>query len=190
MSSIVKAGLQSSRPTPPVTMPPIRYAAAAAAAVASPTNVPASTSQPPVVPSSHPPPATPSIPPSVSSVSQTTSLDQQSRVSSSPSLTHPSITSPMLSSAASVSNAPDGSFYSGMESPALSEAPASVGPSVVASSPQRETRKGVLNYFCEGPFRQASCTCRIAFTSTSTINNNSAKCCGMSTASMRIMGKD
>ena len=186
MSSIVKAGLPSSRPTPPVTMPPIRYAAAAAAAVAPITNAPA-TSQPPVVPPSHPPPATPSIPPSVSSASQTTSLDQQSRVSSSPSLTHPSVTSPMLSSAASVSNAQDGSFYSGLDSPALSEAPAgSAGPSVVAPSPQRETRKGVLNSSCEGSFRQPLCAFRIPCTSTSTINNNSTRRCGMSTASMPI----
>lgn len=49
----------------------------------------------------------------------------------------------MLSSAASVSQQPDGSFYSGQESPALSEAVSSG--KLVPLSPQRElTHKGAL----------------------------------------------
>jgi CCR4-NOT transcription complex subunit 3 len=48
----------------------------------------------------------------------------------------------MLSSA-SASHQPDGSFYSGQESPALSEAvPSSVGAPAATSSPQRVLRKG------------------------------------------------
>ncbi|KAH0587107.1 hypothetical protein H2248_005924 [Termitomyces sp. 'cryptogamus'] len=138
MSSIVKAGLPP-RPSAPVTMPPIRYAAAAAAAVA-PTTAPASSASQASV--SVPPPSTPatssapSIPPPPLSAPQPT--DQQSRAPSSPSLTHLSVTSPMLSSA-SASNQPDGSFYSGQESPALSEAvPSSVGAPAATSSPQRK----------------------------------------------------
>jgi CCR4-NOT transcription complex subunit 3 len=46
----------------------------------------------------------------------------QDAVTSSPSLTQLSVTSPVLSSAASVSQQLDGSFYSGQESPAVSEA--------------------------------------------------------------------
>ncbi|RDB20441.1 General negative regulator of transcription subunit 3 [Hypsizygus marmoreus] len=147
MASILKAGLQPARPTPPVTMPPIRYAAAAAAAVAPAASAQASSSQaqapPPAVTPSHlpqVPPMAPSIPPSGSSASLVTS-DQLSGASSSPSLTHPSVASPMLSSA-SVSHQPDGSFYSGQESPALSEAvPSSVGAPAATSSPQRVSRK-------------------------------------------------
>ncbi|KAG6885123.1 hypothetical protein C0993_005701 [Termitomyces sp. T159_Od127] len=138
MSSIVKAGLPP-RPSVSATMPPIRYAAAAAAAVAPTIVPPATASQMPV---SVPPPSTssapgvPSIPPPPPSASQPT--DQQSRAPSSPSLTHPSVTSPMLSSA-SASNQPDGSFYSGQESPALSEVvPSSVGAPAATSSPQRK----------------------------------------------------
>ncbi|KAF5388110.1 hypothetical protein D9615_000039 [Tricholomella constricta] len=140
MSSILKAGLQPSRPTPPATMPPIRYAAAAAAAVLPAATTQASSSQPPAsassAASSNPPPATitaPSIPPASA---MSPSVDQQSRASSSPSLTHPSVTSPMLSSA-SASHHPDGSFYSGQESPALSEAVSgSVGAPAATSSPR------------------------------------------------------
>ncbi|KAG5650364.1 hypothetical protein H0H81_012490 [Sphagnurus paluster] len=142
MASILKAGLTPSRPTPPVTMPPIRYAAAAAAAVApAPTSQPSSSQVP--VPTPTVAPTAPSIPPSASMTSQIAPLpDQQSRASSSPSLTHPSVTSPMLSSAAS--QQPDGSFYSGQDSPALSEAvPSSVGAPAATSSPQRVPRKEV-----------------------------------------------
>ncbi|KAL1743909.1 Not1 N-terminal domain, CCR4-Not complex component-domain-containing protein [Schizophyllum fasciatum] len=62
------------------------------------------------------PSQSPSIPPSTS--------DQQSHAPSSPSFTHPSVTSPMMSSAASVSYMPDGSLQSAQQSPSLSEAPA------------------------------------------------------------------
>ncbi|KAG6918224.1 hypothetical protein DXG01_015817 [Tephrocybe rancida] len=143
MASILKAGLPA-RPTPaPATMPPIRYAAAAAAAVAPAAASQASSSQAAstsvVAPSTPATTAATSIPPPPSS-SQSQPLDQQSRAPSSPSLTHPSVTSPMLSSA-SVSNQPDGSFYSGQESPALSEAvPSSVGAPAATSSPQRKAQ--------------------------------------------------
>ncbi|CAA7260285.1 unnamed protein product [Cyclocybe aegerita] len=129
MASIVKAGLQpASRPTPTV-LPPIRYAAAAAAAVAPPQSassvVAAAT---PITPataaSSHPPPPPPTAPSISTTIAtlQTASQDQNTAVTSSPSLTQLSVTSPMLSSAASASQQLDGSFYSGQESPALSEA--------------------------------------------------------------------
>ncbi|KAL0949175.1 hypothetical protein HGRIS_009253 [Hohenbuehelia grisea] len=133
MSSIVKAGLPAVRPN----ATPIKYAAAAAAAVAPLPSASAT---------AHPPPQTPSASSATASTStqvppssaQNSSQDQQSVVPSSPSLTHPSVTSPMLSSAASVSQQPDGSFYSGQESPALSEAvPSSVGGPAASSSPQR-----------------------------------------------------
>ncbi|KAF8075991.1 Not1 N-terminal domain, CCR4-Not complex component-domain-containing protein [Lyophyllum atratum] len=144
MASILKAGLQQSRPTP-ATMPPIRYAAAAAAAVAPTATPQASSSQTPaavpsVTPSTLPqtPSLAPSIPAAATPASQ--SVELQSRAPSSPSLTHPSVTSPMLSSA-SASHQPDGSFYSGQESPALSEAvPSSVGAPAATSSPQRILR--------------------------------------------------
>ncbi|EGO01612.1 hypothetical protein SERLA73DRAFT_166161 [Serpula lacrymans var. lacrymans S7.3] len=137
MASILKAGLP---PAPrPATLPPIRYAAAAAAAV-----TPSSTSATPLTPSSAQPttpalssstPTTSTAPSITPSTSQAILSDQQ--VTSSPSLTHPSVTSPMLSSA-SVSHQPDGSFYSGQDSPALSEAvPSSVSGPAATSSPQR-----------------------------------------------------
>ncbi|KAI4525839.1 hypothetical protein K525DRAFT_219230 [Schizophyllum commune Loenen D] len=77
----------------------------------STTTVSASQSTPQTAPSQ-----SPSIPPSTS--------DQQSHAPSSPSFTHPSVTSPMMSSAASVSQIPDGSLASEQQSPSLSEAPA------------------------------------------------------------------
>ncbi|THV05402.1 hypothetical protein K435DRAFT_712833 [Dendrothele bispora CBS 962.96] len=147
--NILKTTIQHPPPTtnstPPVArapaiLPPIRYAAAAAAALAPPnqTHTPQSastTSSAPTAPSSTTPavPPAPSIPPSTSAQSQ-----EQSVAPSSPSLTQPSVTSPMLSSA-SVSQQLDGSFYSSQESPAMSEAvPSSVGQAAV-SSPQRTT---------------------------------------------------
>ena len=141
MASVLKASIPQQPPRPaPVVLPPIRYAAAAAAAVtphlSSQTSMHTSASAlTPATP--HPPPPLPStassIPPS-SSLSPSTSLDQPP----SPSLTHPSITSPMLSSAASVSQQPDGSFYSGQDSPSLSEAiAASTRKPAATSSPQR-----------------------------------------------------
>ncbi|KAK0231158.1 Not1 N-terminal domain, CCR4-Not complex component-domain-containing protein [Armillaria fumosa] len=126
MSSIVKAGLPTPRPV--ATLPPIRYATAAAAAVAPPPpppSAPAATIVSP--PTSNAPPLS-AVPP-ISSQSEQATL-------SSPSLTHPSVTSPMLSSAASQQL--DGSFYSSQESPAVSEAvPSSIDGPAATSSPQR-----------------------------------------------------
>jgi CCR4-NOT transcription complex subunit 3 len=146
MASILKAGLPQA-PRPPA-LPPIRYAAAAAAAVSPTPNPQGSSSHTPLQPPpsafvlSNPPLVTPTLPPIVSPLPPS-SQDQLSGASSSPSLTHPSATSPMLSSA-SVSHQPDGSFYSGQESPALSEAvPSSLGGPAATSSPQRiMLRKG------------------------------------------------
>ncbi|PPR02480.1 hypothetical protein CVT24_002029 [Panaeolus cyanescens] len=142
MSSVLKAGLQSSAPRPtPAVLPPIRYAAAAAAAVAPHSNSSSSLSAATTVSTTattavHPPP-TPSTAPSIPAATApaTVAHDQATTASiSSPSLTQLSVTSPMLSSAASASQQPDGSFYSGQESPALSEA---VSPSKqVPPSPQ------------------------------------------------------
>ncbi|KAJ8523037.1 hypothetical protein ONZ45_g489 [Pleurotus djamor] len=142
MSSILKAGLPTSTPVARPNPTPIRYAAAAAAAVTPAAQPPASqSSSTPNAPSnttttSHPPPPPP---PSIQSpLTVNLAQDQQSGVSSSPSLTHPSVTSPMLSSSASVSQQHDGSFYSGLDSPALSEAvPSSSSGPVATSSPQR-----------------------------------------------------
>ncbi|KAF8974742.1 Not1 N-terminal domain, CCR4-Not complex component-domain-containing protein [Flammula alnicola] len=146
MATILKAGLQQApRPAAPAVLPPIRYAAMAAAAVAPPPQSASSTSlaaaSTPTTPastaSSHPPPppsTAPSIPPALAPLAM--SQEQQSVATSSPSLTQLSVTSPMLSSAASVSQQPDGSFYSGQESPAMSEAISAGKP--VPQSPQRD----------------------------------------------------
>ncbi|KAG9317620.1 Not1 N-terminal domain, CCR4-Not complex component-domain-containing protein [Chiua virens] len=139
MSSILKAGLPPA-PRPPATLPPIRYAAAAAAAVSSTSpatlgpSTPTTQTTPNILTTPAPVPLTaPSI---AASLSQNM---PESQFLSSPSLTHPSVTSPMLSSA-SVSHQPDGSFYSGQDSPAISEAvSSSVGAPPVSSSPQRTT---------------------------------------------------
>ncbi|KAJ7477074.1 Not1 N-terminal domain, CCR4-Not complex component-domain-containing protein [Mycena galericulata] len=149
MASILKAGLPAPLPRT-ATLPPVRYSVAAAGGSnASAPTQPAhgSSSQPSshaastsasVSPPNPPPvqPTTPSIP--LSSIPQPPPLDQSSGVSSSPSLTHPSTTSPMLSSSASVSHHPDGSFYSGQDSPALSDGvPSSLGGPAATSSPPR-----------------------------------------------------
>ncbi|KAJ6627491.1 Not1 N-terminal domain, CCR4-Not complex component-domain-containing protein [Mycena sp. CBHHK59/15] len=147
MASILKAGLPPPIPRP-TTLPPVRYSVAAAggnAAAATPptqgnssqptshVSTPASASVSPP----NPPPAQPTAP-SIPLPSQSTPLDQSSGVPSSPSLTHPSTTSPMLSSSASVSHQPDGSFYSGQGSPAMSEGvPSSLGGPAATSSPPR-----------------------------------------------------
>ncbi|KAH9843689.1 Not1 N-terminal domain, CCR4-Not complex component-domain-containing protein [Rhodofomes roseus] len=140
MASILKVGLPPPlRPAPL----PVRYAAAAAAAVAPST--PQSAVQPPSTPSatiasSSNQPAAPTAP-SIASTTAASSLtpDQVSAVTSSPSLTHLSVTSPMLSSAASVS-AQHADGYT--DSPALSEAvPSSIGGPAATSSPQRIQRK-------------------------------------------------
>ncbi|KAF8165089.1 Not1 N-terminal domain, CCR4-Not complex component-domain-containing protein [Crassisporium funariophilum] len=144
MASILKVGLQQQAPrVTPAVLPPIRYAAAAAAAVAPSTSstslaVASTPSTPAAATSSHPPPP-PSTAPSIlppTPMAQATSQEQQTASVSSPSLTQLSVTSPMLSSAASASQQPDGSFYSGQESPALSEA-SSIG-RPVPLSPEQE----------------------------------------------------
>ncbi|KAF9782587.1 Not1 N-terminal domain, CCR4-Not complex component-domain-containing protein [Thelephora terrestris] len=124
MSSILKAGLpQQSRPT---TLTPIRYSAAAAgatqhasSATSQPTTTTATTtstltSPTPVVtsPLSQPPAACITT---TTTVTTSSTQDQISRVSSSPSLTHPSVTSPMPSSASAANL--DDSLYSMDDSP-------------------------------------------------------------------------
>ncbi|RDX53088.1 hypothetical protein OH76DRAFT_1480121 [Lentinus brumalis] len=122
-------------PAPPRN-PPSGYAKVAAAAVAPPTTTPAQQAPAP------PPAQTSALPPTPSASSATPSssipTDQRSAVTSSPSLTHPSVTSPMLSSAASVSYPPDDSLYSAHGSPALLDAiPSSIGAPAATSSPLR-----------------------------------------------------
>ncbi|KAI0316360.1 Not1 N-terminal domain, CCR4-Not complex component-domain-containing protein [Amylostereum chailletii] len=151
MSSILKAGLpsQPSRPAAP-TLPPIKYATAAAAAVAS-TNpssatTPATTSQSAQSPllstasaPSHPP-LTPSASASSVNTSTTVPTEQASAVASSPSLTHPSTTSPFLSSASTSGRQADGS----LDSPAISEAVSGVGAGP-SSSPTRATHSTLVS---------------------------------------------
>ncbi len=129
VASMVKA------PVPPRN-PQTGYAKVAAAAVAPlalPTTPSTSASNATAVPST----------PSVTTTSSSAALDQQSAVTSSPSLTHPSITSPMLSSA-SLSHRPDDSLHSAYGSPALlNTVPSAIGGPAATSSPQRQTaRKG------------------------------------------------
>ncbi|KAI0771487.1 Not1 N-terminal domain, CCR4-Not complex component-domain-containing protein [Trametes elegans] len=119
-------------PAPPRN-PPSGYAKVAAAAVAPPATTPSQSS----LPATSSTTAVPSTP-SATTGSTSATADQQSAVTSSPSLTHPSITSPMLSSAASVSNQPDDSLHSAHDSPALYDAvPSSIGAPAATSSPQR-----------------------------------------------------
>jgi CCR4-NOT transcription complex subunit 3 len=156
MASILKAGL-----TPPIPRTRVGYSVAAAGgshAAAATQPVHGNSSQPgphvappasaSVSPPNPPPvqPTAPSIP--QPSIPQPTPPDQSSGRSSSPSLTHPSTTSPMLSSSASVSHQPDGSFYSGQESPALSDGvPSSLGgPAATSSPPRAMTRKGLFGF--------------------------------------------
>ena len=130
MSSILKAGLPQ-QPRPP-TLTPIRYSAAAAGATQNANNVtsPPTTSTTttastltnptPVVTSPPSQPQAPSIT-TTTTVTTPSTQDQLSRISSSPSLTHPSVTSPMLSSASAANL--DDSLYSvdGSPSPMVSE---------------------------------------------------------------------
>ena len=154
MATILKAGLppSTSRPAAPAILPPIRYATAAAAAVAplTPslslpmTSGPASATVPSNLP---PPPSTaPSITPPAS-MPLAVSQDQQSAAISSPSPTQLSVTSPMLSSAASASQQLDGSFYSGQESPALSEAVSVAGKPSLSPRQENAHRTGLLIMF-------------------------------------------
>ncbi|KAK7061424.1 Not1 N-terminal domain, CCR4-Not complex component-domain-containing protein [Favolaschia claudopus] len=152
MASILKAGL----PPPIPRNTTVRYSVAAAggsnaasaatqpAHVTSPTQAPQPTT-PAAAPSSsvspsNPPPAQPTAPsiPPASPMPPAPSLDQSSGISSSPSLTHLSTTSPMMSSSASVSHHPESSLYSGQDSPALSDGvPSSLGGPAATSSPPR-----------------------------------------------------
>lgn len=128
MSSILKAGLPPSQPRPP-----LKYATAAAAAVtpsASQQSNASLTSPAPIsassVPVSAPAPAPP--PPKPEPVVNTALQDHTTAVTSSPSLTQISTSSPFLSSTSASAQQPDGSFGSPLVSEAEShpEAPASV----------------------------------------------------------------
>lgn len=145
MASILRANLQPATTRPPA-LPPIRYAAAAAAAVTPQSSqqngalppTPSTSQHMPPTPSTSFPEATTSTLSITPSASQ--SGLQDSQFTSSPSLTHPSVTSPMLSSAAS--HQQDGSFYSGQDSPAISEAvPSSISGPAATSSPQRQQKE-------------------------------------------------
>ncbi|KAJ7667668.1 Not1 N-terminal domain, CCR4-Not complex component-domain-containing protein [Mycena polygramma] len=135
-SSVAAAGGSSAAATQPASSQPLPH-------VAPPTPASASFSPP------NPPPVqptTPSIPPPP--IPQSATLDQSSGVSSSPSLTHPSTTSPMMSSSASVSHQLDDSFHSGQESPAMSDGvPSSLGgPAATSSPPRAMARKGLFGF--------------------------------------------
>ncbi|KAG1753723.1 Not1 N-terminal domain, CCR4-Not complex component-domain-containing protein [Suillus paluster] len=134
MASILRANLPPATPRPPA-LPPIRYACSSCRRLPSTP----STSQtiPPTSPMNLPEAtgSTLSITPSASH-----SALHDSQFTTSPSLTHPSVTSPMLSSAASHQH--DGSFYSGQDSPAISEAvPSSISGPAATSSPQRQQKE-------------------------------------------------
>lgn len=120
MASVLKAGLQQTTSRP--TAPTLGYAAIAAGAVTHQGGSTALTSVQTPVSTVTPYPIPPSITTQLATVSQHSSQEQQSAITTSPSLTQLSVTSPMLSSAASGSQQQDGSFYSGQDSPAVSEA--------------------------------------------------------------------
>ncbi|KAI9511266.1 Not1 N-terminal domain, CCR4-Not complex component-domain-containing protein [Russula earlei] len=130
MSSILKAGLPSSQPRPP-----LKYATAAAAAVtpsasqqsnASVSSLAPTQTTPPVpVP---PPAPAPSKPEPVTSAAL---QDHITAVTSSPSLTQISTSSPFLSSTSASAQQPDGSFGS----PLVSEAESHPEPPLSASAP-------------------------------------------------------
>jgi CCR4-NOT transcription complex subunit 3 len=131
MSSILKAGLPPVQPRPP-----LKYATAAAAAVtpsaSQQSNASASSSAPTQVapaPASALAPAPP--PPKPEPVASTTLQDHIAAVTSSPSLTQISTSSPFLSSTSASAQQPDGSF----DSPLLSEAESHPEPPVSATAP-------------------------------------------------------
>jgi CCR4-NOT transcription complex subunit 3 len=129
MSSILKAGLPTSQPRPP-----LKYATAAAAAVTpsasqqSNASLSSSTTAPPA-PVPAPAPAPP--PPKPEPVVNTALQDHITAVTSSPSLTQISTSSPFLSSTSASAQQPDGSFGS----PLVSEAESHLEPSTSVSSP-------------------------------------------------------
>jgi hypothetical protein len=133
MSSILKAGLPAVQPRPP-----LKYATAAAAAVtpsaSQQSNASASSSSAPTQvtpPAPVPAPAPAPPPPKPEPVASTTLQDHIAAVTSSPSLTQISTSSPFLSSTSASAQQPDGSFGS----PLLSEAESHPEPSVSASAP-------------------------------------------------------
>ncbi|KAI0334815.1 hypothetical protein GY45DRAFT_1343178 [Cubamyces sp. BRFM 1775] len=135
VASMVKA------PVPPRN-PPAGYAKVAAAAVAPPPTAPSQTNPPSTASIATVVPSTPTLSAAMSSA------PTDSAATSSPSLTHHSVvTSPMLSSAASVSHQPDDFLHSAHGSPALLDAvPSSIGGPAATSSPQRQTaRKASLS---------------------------------------------
>jgi CCR4-NOT transcription complex subunit 3 len=124
MSSILKAGLPSSQPRPP-----LKYATAAAAAVTPSASQQSNASASPSVstqvtlpaPVQAPVPA-PS-PPKPEPVATTALQDPITAVTSSPSLTQISTSSPFLSSTSASAQQPDGSFGSPLVSEAESPEP-------------------------------------------------------------------
>lgn len=152
MSSILKAGLPQ-QPRPP-TLTPIRYSAAAAGATqhanntaphptTTTTTTTSATNPTPIVTNILSQPPAPSTA-TTSIVTTPPTQDQLSRVSSSPSLTHPSVTSPMLSSASAANL--DESLYSVDDSPSpmVSEDQANAA----TSSPHVDPRIGKSPPLC------------------------------------------
>ena len=131
MSSILKAGLPPSQPRPP-----LKYATAAAAAVTpsasqqSNASVASSSTPTQIAPSASAPAPAPA-PPKLEPVATTTAQDHITAVTSSPSLTQISTSSPFLSSTSASAQQPDGSFGS----PLVSEADSHPEPSASASAP-------------------------------------------------------
>lgn len=141
MASILKAGLPSTQPRPPAPqLPPIRYAAAAAAAVTPSTSTQnnAAVANPPSIQPLSVANGSPVPNPSNMTITQET----YNAVLSSPSLTHPSTTSPLLSSTSESVQQLDGST----DSPALSEALSGVEASGTTSSRSRDGKEMTLDY--------------------------------------------
>ncbi|KAF8259901.1 Not1 N-terminal domain, CCR4-Not complex component-domain-containing protein [Lactarius quietus] len=131
MSSILKAGLPTPQPRPP-----LKYATAAAAAVTPSASQQSNASLSPSAPTTAPPapvsaPAPAPPPPKPEPVVNTVLQDQITAVTSSPSLTQISTSSPFLSSTSASAQQPDGSFGS----PMLSEAESHPEASASASAP-------------------------------------------------------
>ncbi|KAH9955542.1 Not1 N-terminal domain, CCR4-Not complex component-domain-containing protein [Russula dissimulans] len=133
MSSILKAGLPSSSQA----RPPLKYATAAAAAVtpsaSQQSNASASSSAPTQTapPGPAPAPVLAPAPPKPEPIAPTTLQDHIAAVTSSPSLTQISTSSPFLSSTSASAQHPDGSFGS----PLVSEAESHPEPPASASAP-------------------------------------------------------
>jgi hypothetical protein len=132
MSSILKAGLPSVQPRPP-----LKYATAAAAAVTPSASQQSNASASSSAPTQVTPPASASAtapappPPKPEPVASTTLQDHIAAVTSSPSLTQISTSSPFLSSTSASAQQPDGSF----DSPLLSEAESHPEPPASTTAP-------------------------------------------------------